>query len=130
MEKFFDEPMLNKVNFINGKNAINFEFYDSSSGQDLGDITCNNIFIFNYHTNFKPNEESFPCLVFDVYTEKLTNNDEIKSIFKKLNYGYSSGYVQSDIPAIPKSDSYYYFKIVNGPVDISVVCQNVEVHKK
>jgi hypothetical protein len=125
VERYFDEPMLNKIAYVNGINDIEFTFYDSTSGVDLGKIICRNIFIYNYHTNFEAGEETFPCLVFDVYREEL-KGEAIVSTFKKLNYGFSSGYLPSDVPAVPKSDTYYHFKIVNGPVDISIICQKVE----
>jgi len=124
MENIFIEVMLNKMAFVELKNEIKFEFYDSSNGNDVGEIYCKNIFVFNYHTTFVPNEDTMPCLVLEVCSSKLEESD-LRSKFEKVNYAFSF----SDSPAIPKSDEYYLFKIQGGPIDISIICQQVEVKR-
>jgi len=114
----------NTGEFVEFKNDIKFEFYDSSNGNDVGEIYCKNIFAFNYHTTFEPNEETMPCLVLDVSSSKL-EKDDVRLTFEKMNYSFYF----SDSPAIPKSDEYYLFKIQGGPIDVSILCQQVEVKR-
>lgn len=124
MGVIFTEVMLNRVNFVEMKNDVKFEFYDATSGYDLGEVICKNIFAFNFHTTFEPTEECLPCLVLDVSSSKL-EGDAIESSFRKLNYGYT----YSDGLAIPKSIEYYLFKIEGGPIVVSIICTNIEVIK-
>ena len=124
MGNIFTEVMLNKITFVEFKNDIKFEFYDSSNGNDIGEIYCKSIFAFNYHSTFEPNEETMPCLVLDVSSSKL-ENDDVRLKFENINYSYNF----SDNLAVPKSDEYHVFKIQGGPIDVSIICQQVEVTK-
>ncbi|BFT72379.1 hypothetical protein [Paenibacillus sp. P36] len=123
MENIFSDVMLDKIKFIDNRQDIQFEFYDSENGNDLGKVICEKIFLFNCHTAFEPNEESFPCFVLDVNIHEL-ENDDIVLKFKKYNYGYSGG----DKPIIPKSAAYHLLKIEGGPIDITVICERIEIN--
>lgn len=125
MSNIFKDVMLNRMAFVDLKNNVKFEFYDSSSGNDLGEVICMNIFAFNYHTTFEPNEETLPCLVLDVSISKLENKGDISEAFKKLNFAYS----YSDGLAIPKSSEYHLFRIQGGPIEVSILCQRVDVKR-
>lgn len=125
MSNVFKDVMLNRVAFIDLKNDLKFEFYDSSTGNNLGEVICKNIFSFSYHTTFEPNEETFPCFVLDVSASKLKSEDDVSQAFKKLNFRYS----YSDGLAIPKSDEYNLFSIQGGPIDLTVLCKSVDVMK-
>ncbi|BFT72357.1 hypothetical protein [Paenibacillus sp. P36] len=124
MEQIFSNVMLEKIKFIDNRQDIQFEFYDSENGNDLGKVICKNIFLFNCHTAFEPNEDSFPCFVLDVNIHEL-ENDDIVLKFKKYIYEYG----ESDKPIIPKSEVYHLLKIEGGPIDITVICERIEFNK-
>ncbi|WP_291571899.1 hypothetical protein [Clostridium sp. UBA4548] len=124
MQSVFKEVMLSRLLFSEGKHDVKFEFYDSYSGVDIGQVICKNIFSFNFNTAFVPNEESFPCFVLDVAIEQLIK-EEVVEQFKKSNYSYTDG----GQPVIPQSEQYWIFKIQGGPLDIKIICDKIETTK-
>ena len=42
METILREVMLNKIEFNQEENSICFEFYDASTGDDIGKVICKN----------------------------------------------------------------------------------------
>lgn len=121
----FNGEMLNKISFINEDGDMKLEFYNSTTGKDIGYIICENIFIYNFNANFLPEEERFPCLIQEVYISEL-NNDKIQDKFKELNYAYS----YSNGIVVPESDEHHFLKLEGGPIYITVVCGKIEIIKK
>lgn len=121
MQLLLKEVMLDKIDFIQEKNAICFYFYNSSTGKDIGKVVCENVFKVDMNTAFLFNEEKFPCFVLDVVYGKLENY-EIADYFNKLHYGFKD----NGGAVIPKSDFYWYFGIEGGPIEIRILSSNIE----
>lgn len=113
--------MLNKIEFNPKENSISFEFYDASTGDDIGKVICKNIFKVDMNAGFLQEEEKFPCFVLDITYGKLGGGEIIKK-FKWLNYAFKD----YDKPIIPKSETFWYFGIEGGPIEIHVISENIE----
>jgi hypothetical protein len=120
----FNETMLSKISFVESKNDIKLDFYDSSNGSDLDSVYCKTVYAFNYHTSLEADEECLPCFVLDVSIAKL-DKDEIDRSFEKFNFKFNF----CDGPAVPKSDEYYLLKIEGGPIYISIICNRIDIIK-
>ena len=121
METILREVMLNKIEFNQEENSICFEFYDASTGDDIGKVICKNIFKVDMNAGFLRDEEKFPCFVLDITYGELNGSEVVKS-FKWLNYSFKN----LDEPMIPKSETYWYFGIEGGPIEIHVISENIE----
>ena len=121
METILREVMLNKIEFNQEENSICFEFYDTLTGDDIGKVVCKNIFKVDMNAGFLRDEEKFPCFVLDITYGELNGSEIIKS-FKWLNYSFKN----LDEPMIPKSETYWYFGIEGGPIEIHVISENIE----
>lgn len=121
MKTLLREVMLNKIEFNQEENSICFEFYDASTGDDIGKVICKNIFKVDMNAGFLRDEEKFPCFVLDITYGELNGSEIIKS-FKWLNYSFKN----LDEPMIPKSETYWYFGIEGGPIEIHVISENIE----
>lgn len=53
--------MLNKIEFNPKENSIGFEFYNASTGEDIGKVICKNIYKVDMNAGFLQEEEKFPC---------------------------------------------------------------------
>lgn len=122
MEKLLlKEVMLNKIDFMQDKNAVCFEFYDAPTGKGIGKVVCEDVFKMDMNTAFLYDEEKFPCFVLDVTYSQLKDN-EVANYFNKLNYAFRN----EKEPMIPQSDLYWYFRIEGGPVQLEVISSNIE----
>lgn len=121
MKTLLREVMLNEIEFNREENSICFEFYDASTGDDIGKVICKNIFKVDMNAGFLRDEEKFPCFVLDITYGELNESEIIKS-FKWLNYSFK----KLDEPMIPKSETYWYFGIEGGPIEIHVISENIE----
>ncbi len=121
METILREVMLNKIEFNQEENSICFEFYDTSTGDDIGKVICKNIFKVDMNAGFLRDEEKFPCFVLDITYGELNVSEVVKS-FKWLNYSFRN----LDEPMIPKSETYWYLGIEGGPIEIHVISENIE----
>jgi len=122
MDFLLKEVMLNKIEFLQETNDVNFEFYDASSGKDIGKIICRNVYKLDISTSFLFDKEPFPCFVLNVDCRDF-NRNEITEILKKLNYAFKDG----DEPIVPEEDLFSIFRIQGGPIDISVISRIVEM---
>lgn len=126
MSIVFSNVSIEKMNFINEKNDIKFEFIDSykDSNNYCGEMTCKNIYTFKMDTAFEDDEFCFPCFICDITSVKL-DKSQIDLNFKKLEYEYK----YSDGTIIPKSEEYHLVRMEGGEVNISIICGKVELNK-
>lgn len=123
MNKLFEDVVLERIAFREGKRDLEFRFGDYYSGT-LGEIVCENVFAFNFNTLYRKDEETFPCFVKKVEFSRL-KEDEIILMFEKLGHGTEchSGVAPS------KEHKYHYVKVEGGPVCIRIICEKVESKK-
>ncbi|WP_108532220.1 hypothetical protein [Paenibacillus elgii] len=122
LNTIFSNVNLNRIDFIGGRPDIKFEFIDSIHGSHKysGEIVCKHILVFKMDTSFEIEDDfPFPCFLCDVIVSKL-EEDNIQSMFDKLNYGYRD---------VPKATDYYLIKMMGGDIGITIICNKVEINK-
>lgn len=126
MSIVFSNVSIDRMDFVNGKHDIKFEFIDTykDSNKLCGVIVCKSIYSFKMDTAFEDSESCFPCFICDVTAVRLEKND-IESKFNYLKYGYK----YSDELAIPKSKEYHFIRMEGGEVNISIICGEIEINK-
>lgn len=121
MEILLKEVMLSGFKMLQETNDICFEFYNANTGEDIGGIVCKNVYKFDMSTSFLQEDDKFPCFVLDVTSCELKGNEIIDG-FDKMKYAFRN----NGKPAIPQSDSYWYFGVEGGPIEIHVISSGIE----
>jgi hypothetical protein len=95
----FQNVNIDKVNFVNNKNDIKFEFIDSyaNSGKYCGELLCLDFISLYIHTDLD-DDQFFPQFVCDVFVEYC-----------------------------PDRNNQYSIKFHGSTYDISILCKNIEI---
>jgi hypothetical protein len=94
--------------------CIRFEFYDSTTGNNLRSVICKGVFLFKYSSSLLTEENEFPYFVLDVTKEAVNKKDFIKH----LERNRFSFYQSIGLHAISESNSYSIFRIQGGEIDV------------
>ena len=95
----FQNVNINSINFVNNKNDVKFEFFDSfvNSGKYCGELICVDVLSLNMETDLD-DDPFFPQYICDVSSELVSENE-----------------------------NKYITKLQGGSYDITIVSRSVEI---